>query len=266
MQRPSAAVVKWLDGAAEAARRARHDPRDADALHDFRINARRLIGYVKIIEKTRGVPAKLRKRLRRALRATGPWRDAHIESEWMADYARRRSGGHGSAALATAFSRHCAPAPAGPRWWRKVDGTLKELRRAVEQNAPRRKDLFAAQSTAAEKEWRRLLRRLRRLDDVCDQAALHKARIAAKKLRYLLEALDKTPRGLPPPAVLRRLQTALGDVHDRDVIAVDVAAAGREAALASPRRTALARLAQERRRLLVRAKRRWSRLLAAHGE
>ncbi|OYV69272.1 MAG: hypothetical protein B7Z67_09755 [Acidiphilium sp. 21-60-14] len=114
--------------------------------------------------------------------------------------------------------------------------------------------------------WRRLARRLRRLNDVAGQAVLHKARVAAKKLRYILEALGKVPRGLPAPAALRGLQTALGDVHDRDVIAGDVAALERSAALAAPRRSALARLARERRQLLLRARRGWKSLLAGASE
>ena len=261
MAKPTVSILQWLDGAADAARRARLDPRDADALHDFRINVRRAIVHVKIGAKPRGVPAKLRKRLRRALRATGPWRDAHIESIWMKHYARRRSSGPGAAALERAVAQVRALAPADPHWWREVDRALMKARRAFEKGVSTKIDLRAARLKAAEKEWRRLARRLRRLNDASGRRALHKARIAVKKLRYILEAFRIAPRGLPDPAALRELQTSLGDVHDRDVIAGDIAAIEPTAELASPRRIALTRLARERRSLLLRAKRDWNALL-----
>ncbi|MFI5350633.1 MAG: CHAD domain-containing protein [Elusimicrobiota bacterium] len=263
MAKQTVSILHWLDGAADAARRARHDPGDAEALHDFRINVRRAIVHVKIDGRPREVPAKLRKRLRRALRVTGPWRDAHIESIWMKHYARRRSSGPGAASLERALAQVRAQAPADPRWWREVDRTLMKARRAFENGISTKSDLRAARLKAAEKEWRRLARRLRRLNEVSDKRALHKARIAVKKLRYILEALGKAPRGLPTPAALRGLQSVLGDVHDHDVIAGDIAAAGRTQAIAAPAGSALARLARERRRLMIGAARGWNLVLGS---
>ena len=261
MARPGDAVLKWLDGAAEAARQARHDPRDADALHRFRVDARRLAVYAKIVEKPCGVPVKLRKRLRRALRATGAWRDAHVESIWMAEDGRLRGGERGAEALTRALSRDRLLGPSEPHWRREVDETLRKLRRAAEANSPKKSELRAASREAAEKEWRRLARRLNRLNADSKPAALHEARAAARNLRYILEESGSPPRGLPAPEALRRLQTALGGVHDRDVIAAHVGAAPRRAELAAPKRSALARLVRERRELLIQAQRCWRSLL-----
>ncbi|MEK7232482.1 MAG: CHAD domain-containing protein [Elusimicrobiota bacterium] len=253
-------VLGWIDGADKAACRARRDPLDAHALHRFRINARRLVVCGKVIEKSCGVPAKLRKRLRRALRLTGACRDAHVRALWLNNYSRRSR--NGAMALAKALSREVAPAP-GRRWWRKIDGTLQTMRRAVEASSLSKAELREAQRQAADKKWRRFTRRLRRLDTVCDQAALHAVRISVKRLRYLLETMEEVPRGLPTPATLRGLQAALGDAHDRDVIAAAIAALGPSAELRSPARQALRQLKREKNDRLSCAKSLWRPLLGA---
>jgi CHAD domain-containing protein len=262
MARPGVSVIERIDGAAEAGRRARHDPRDADALHRFRVNLRRVVVSAKLLENPNGIPAKLRKRLRRALRETGAWRDGHVSALWLSDYAgRTRSQGGGAAALAKSLSRSAASAPAEPGWWRKIDRTLEKMRRAVEARSPKKPELRAAERAAAEKEWRRLTRRLRRLHRSCGPPALHSARIAVRRLRYLLEAMGTVPRGLPEPSALRGLQGALGEVHDRDVIAAAIAAAGRAPELRSRARRALRQLKREKSARLSCARRYWKSLL-----
>ncbi|MBI5246898.1 MAG: CHAD domain-containing protein [Elusimicrobia bacterium] len=254
MAGPNVVVLEWLDGAAAAARRVRRDACDADALHRFRINTRRLVVYAKVLEKTCGVPVKPRKRLRRALRATGPCRDGHVEALWLNDYAQRSR--IGATALAKALSPEAAPA-LGRRWWRKVDGALEKMRLAVESTSLKK----IAVREAAEKEWRRLAGRLRRLDRTCGQSALHAARIAVKTLRYLLETMETIPRGLPAPSILRRLQSALGEAHDRDVIAAGIAALDPVAKLRTPMRQALRQLKREKSSRLSCAKSCWKPLL-----
>ncbi len=260
MARSDDAVREWLDAASDAARRARRDPSDAGALHRFRINARRLIVYVKVLEKACGFPFGARKRLRRALRATGPWRDGHVGVHWLDDYAAR-SRGSGAAALAQAYRRRGAPVSAGPGWRREVDKALRRLRRGLDECALKKSELRAARRAAAAQEWRRLARRLRRLGRARDSAALHSARIAVKRLRYQLDTMEKVPCGLPKPSDLRRLQSALGEVHDREVIAAEISALGRGAQLRAPTRRALRRLKREESVFLARARRCWEPLL-----
>ena len=85
----------------------------------------------------------------------------------------------------------------------------------------------------------RIARRGRRLERAIDAAGqiyepegLHEVRIAAKKLRYALEIADES-RAVPCPDALRtikRVQDALGRLHDLQVLQQHVAAVG-----ASPR-------------------------------
>jgi CHAD domain-containing protein len=260
MAGPGEAVFDWIDGAAKAARRARRDPGDAVALHRFRVNVRRLIVYAKAVGGPSGVPAKLRKRLRRALRATGPRRDAQVEARWLADFLRHQD--QSAAAWARALLRRDGAVPAGLRAGLQVDKTLTKLRRAVKDEGAKPRVLREAQNEAAQEAWARLARRLRRLENDRGVAAVHKARIAVKRLRYLLETSARPPRGLPAPAALRALQAVLGDAHDRDVIAARIATGKRAETAATAVPAALSQLARERRALLSRAERRWKPLLS----
>lgn len=81
----------------------------------------------------------------------------------------------------------------------------------------------------------RIAKRARRLDKAIDHAgqiyaaeALHEARIAAKKLRYSLEIADES--GAAPCGetlrVIKRVQDALGRLHDLQVLQHHVAAVG----------------------------------------
>jgi CHAD domain-containing protein len=64
------------------------------------------------------------------------------------------------------------------------------------------------------------------LEDPRDAEALHDLRIAAKRLRYVLEAAAPAlgPAALDGAKAARELQTVLGDLHDTDVLLPRVAA------------------------------------------
>ena len=90
-----------------------------------------------------------------------------------------------------------------------------------------------------------LRRRLETVRSVHDDEAAHRARIAGKRLRYLLEPIvPHVPGGSEVLARLKRLQDALGDFHDAHawqlVVADAVERAAREEA-----RTFAARMAED---------------------
>jgi CHAD domain-containing protein len=69
-----------------------------------------------------------------------------------------------------------------------------------------------------ERASRRLERRLGRIQGETAEAEIHRARIAAKHLRYLLEPFAAVlPGGDPVIERLKGLQDAFGDVHDAHV-------------------------------------------------
>jgi CYTH domain-containing protein len=65
----------------------------------------------------------------------------------------------------------------------------------------------------------RLERRLADVDDIDDQDEAHRARIAAKRMRYLIEPFTQEIEGAADVVKrLKRLQDALGEMHDADVL------------------------------------------------
>src|SRR5262249_59165172 len=72
----------------------------------------------------------------------------------------------------------------------------------------------------------RLRDRLRRIQGYTSDEAIHRARIAAKHLRYLLEPfVEVVPAGKGVVERLKTLQDGFGDVHDSQVFAGELSAA-----------------------------------------
>lgn len=223
---------------------------DAESLHVFRVGLRRLLTHLKACRRA----GKGLKRLRKVFKTTGPWRDAQVKYDWLMEYARR----------------------SGEEW--SLEPLLLELEEAQGQGRTeaieRIKESFGkaarrlrgrlpkGSARVKAKELRPVLRRrakeaARRLEAVKspgDVKRLHRARIAVKKLRYTLEAFSRYARAT---AGLRDLQTLLGELNDRDMIAGMLHAAS-EGGVADPAaiRKAVTVLEEERRTLFLKAKRR----------
>lgn len=228
---------------AEAARERFHDPDDAEALHDFRVALRRLRSTLKHYapQLEDGPKRGDGRRVRDLARATGAPRDAEVliglvegwrgdlggaeapGAEWMLARLRDRRE-----AAARELLREVAADFA--RASRRLEARLGEYRARVEPDRP------WGEASCAETVRGRLLAGVEELRlhldavrDVADQEEAHEARIAAKRLRYLLEPFAKEVDGLPGLLRrLRKLQELLGDMHDAEV-AWGEAAAGLEA-------------------------------------
>jgi CHAD domain-containing protein len=108
------------------------------------------------------------------------------------------------------LSRYGSPARLDPRGGRRT--TAEATARRVAEAA------------------RRLERRLRRIETAADEAAIHRARISAKHLRYLLDPFVAViPGGDVIVSRLRALQDVFGDVHDAHVFRPELATALAEA-------------------------------------
>jgi CHAD domain-containing protein len=192
------ALVRAADDAAGLPRR--------EALHAFRVALRRL----RVLLATRRGRRLARKGDRREvgdlLDDTNAARDAQVELAWLAERAPpvllRR---------ARAVLRPEPPASVARRWGR--------LSRRLTGAFAGKKGRWSRRG--ARRAGARLSRRLRTFEGSATTRALHKARIAAKTLRYRLEPLGRVP-GLPALPRLRALQRALGAVHDRDVLLRDL--------------------------------------------
>ncbi|MBK8247904.1 MAG: CHAD domain-containing protein [Gemmatimonadetes bacterium] len=222
---------------------------DPEALHDFRVSVRRLRSWLRSHRAALG-----RRDLKRPLRAlravahaTNAPRDAEVFAAWLDDTmdgltARQKAG--------AAWLRQQLAAPPEKRLAAReaadVDEALAELERmlpvyrvTLHLDGEVLEPTFArALSVAVRRASSRLQRRLRDLADPQAAGPVHQARIAGKRLRYLLEPLAPHIAGAPEAiADLKQMQDAFGDLHDAHVW------------LAHVREAAEAHLAEEARRL-----------------
>jgi CHAD domain-containing protein len=243
-------ALALLADAADAAGRV-GTPGDAEALHDFRVAVRRLRSTVRAWGPA--LAGALRdkdvRRLRRIARATGPARDAEVLGGWLAqarseldaryhpaaDWLAGRIAGH----HAESHARGAAEAAARLR---EIHPVLARRLAAAPEPAAGPLDGFGSALAALVRAHARNLRdALGRVSGPDAVAPAHQARIAAKRLRYLLEPLRGLPAADATPAVkgLKALQDLLGELHDTHV-AGEAAGAARVAAAAERLRGAQA--------------------------
>jgi CHAD domain-containing protein len=217
-----------------------------EALHDFRVSLRRLRSLARALNPV--LRGELRKKQLRRLGAfagaTGEARDAEVflghltalrgelsprDAGALDQLAARLSeglgGGHGQVARRQL------------RGFRKLarglDEALAEGAEADEALDPRR-TLARALADCIEPQAAELAAALAEVRRPFDVEQAHAARIAAKRLRYLLEPLRGCPRADSAPAIaaLRELQDRLGEMHDAHVlgeVVLDELVAGAEA-------------------------------------
>ncbi len=239
-------ALALLDRTADAARRLA-DPTDPMALHDFRVATRRLRSglqaYRPEIDGNRS--RRFRRRLARLARATGRSRDveAHLawEREQEAELTERQRAGLRWHLDRLEARRRRADRRLSQLVERRFTRLEKRFRRRlqtyrldIERDPSRRRhEAAAVLGSRIQKFGGDLECRLGAIRTMADEAAAHRARLAAKRLRYLLEPIRSEVEGVEPLiGKLRDLQDALGEVHDsqthRAELAGELAAAGRE--------------------------------------
>jgi len=211
------------------------ESQDPEALHDFRVALRRLRSAVRAWRPQLAgtVTRRTRRRLRAIARATGRSRDLEVHLEWV----RSRSAG------LRPYQR------AGAEWLlARMDGRKvqadQRLARRLTRDFARTEDHFRAGlsgfrvtvvpplpaphgATGGAVLGRlvgelgsELASRLVAVRSIADQVEAHQARIAGKRLRYVLEPV--APRIDGAPAIigqLKALQDGLGRLHDAHVFA-----------------------------------------------
>ena len=232
LARPASLVVlqsalTMADDARDAAitlLHARDD--DPDAVHDFRVAVRRLRSWLQLWREVLddAVPRKQRRRIRDLVHATGPARDLQVHLEWLRG---EESGSTGRAqadverAIADLVARRAdamhAVHSAARRFVRLHEKLSRVLStRAAELGVPEQSPTFAvALADQLESSANALRERLAAVRGATRHDELHQARIAAKRLRYLVERVENAVVGVP--AIVRDLkqfQDLAGDAHD----------------------------------------------------
>jgi CHAD domain-containing protein/CYTH domain-containing protein len=231
-----------LREAANALARLRQ-PGDGEALHDFRVAVRRLRSLLRAYRRWLGRSAgqKVRRRLRRLGRTTNAGRDAEVQLGWVLQVrptmaARERTG---VAWLAKRLRQQKREAYRSAR--RRLRSDFRSARalvtrrlEALPEGGPPFRDAFVMLLREHGADLEARLTEIRSADD---EVAAHRARISAKRLRYLLEPVQAEVReARTAVSHLRRLQDVLGELHDAHVLAASLAGALDEAGHEKARR------------------------------
>jgi CHAD domain-containing protein/CYTH domain-containing protein len=245
-----AALAGVLLDEARVARARLEAGADDEALHDFRVALRRLRSLLRAFQPyvQHEVTPKLRRRLRDLARATNGARDAEVQTQWVESRQKdlkptERIGSRwfleqladnrdrGYDASQTAVER------AFPRLDQRVRKSLDAAVRDPEGGRGKLATFAAALEELVRNEAATLQQQLGAIDAPENEPAVHAARIGAKRLRYLLELIaDESEPAARAVEQLREIQTVLGELHDAQVVSVELAVGCEQAAAEHARR------------------------------
>lgn len=207
------------------------DTAEPGAVHDFRVALRRLRSWERAfrpqLRPANHAPRKLRRRLKQLARATNPSRDATVHVEWL-----RAQGSTMSPAeqVGLAWLLHVLELQRGAADRMLLDAVAKHfppLHRRLARRLGRRPKVTRTTPTFATVAAERITQEADALRDalaavhrVTDRREAHAARIAGKRLRYILEPFAPSlPEIRPVLEQLKALQDAAGDLHDAHLFA-----------------------------------------------
>jgi CHAD domain-containing protein len=229
-------IEGFLEEARAACERLK-DPQDEEALHDFRVALRRLRSTERAYRShVAGViGGKLRKRIKSVASATGPARDAEVQLAWL-EGQREMIKSHERPGFQWLYRRLRERTDEEYAFVRehvtvdfeRVYERLKErLGLSRSNEGPAYGDIAAGLIRAATAE---LAAHLGRVHGESDEGEVHQARIAGKRIRYLLEPVrDQLENGKDLVKELKALQDLLGELHDIQVLSEELRQAAEEA-------------------------------------
>lgn len=245
-QRAARLVAIELQARIRAAHARLDDSDDRSALHDFRVAVRRLRSWLDMdmdmVLPRRMVPERALKRLRKISKATNASRDQDVFAKWLRGRLGSLSGDERAAAdwLLADLGTPAPRSDAGIRG--KVEREYARSMELLDDSLPWYRSLhhvergqqvvsFAASLAALLRlDVAGLRRRVTAVAGEDDGKAIHRARIAGKRLRYHLEPVAAAVPGVPECLQrLRTLQDLLGDFTD-GLVWIDIVRAARKEA------------------------------------
>jgi len=234
-----------------------------EALHDFRVALRRTRSALRAYRDVLGpcFRKKDHRRLRDMSRATNAGRDAEVQLEWLtahrAAVARDERGGLNALLRELRRARRAAYAEGCGTLRARFRHASQRLRRHLRRAADGGPGLRASFGTLLAEHAGNLAALLGGVGSVADRDQLHRARIAAKRLRYLLEPMVRPlPEARAAVRALKELQDLLGTQRDVDLVLTMLRE--RQAATADPGLAQLAAVADgERDACWARLSERW---------
>ena len=224
----------WLKAHRKLARR-----QVPGALHDFRVALRRVRSTLRAFRPFLQHPKGLRRRLRRLARTTNESRNLEIWRDWIAQQSGDRTVRQrvGVRWLRSRLTERQQQAEALMR--EHIENWLPRLRKELRLvssarggpgGPPAAQPAGPAIARVIRSGTRVLAHQLGNVSSMKDRDPAHAARIATKRLRYLLEPLRGELSGAGAVLdQLEELQTVLGEVHDAHIFADELCAALAEA-------------------------------------
>lgn len=199
---------------------------DVKALHAFRVAIRRLRSLLSAYRPWLGKVAgrKVRRSLRDLTRATNDARDSDVALAWLASVrsqlAREDRAGVDWFRRRLVASRRSAQRGTSAKLRSDFTDAARRVRKRLNSGQAQRSPGYAAAFLELlDAEVAALCARFSAIAAANDEAAVHKARIQVKRLRYLVEPLrnelDEARAAVRP---LKKFQTVLGELHDRNVL------------------------------------------------
>jgi len=221
--------VRFLRNLKRAIKRPASDP-----IHDLRVSVRRLAAALLVTKdvcKSKSADAVL-SQLDTLMRPLGKLRDAQVQIELL-NVLSKREKKVVSAFLALLEERESRFRTKSRKAMNRLNvARIKTGCKRVRAEMGDRRDNMAAVREAATKAAYRILLRCYNLVQAYrrqaisrrDLKALHKMRLALKRLRYTAEVLRPALPGLGDGQfkLFGRFQTYMGDIHDLDLLANDV--------------------------------------------
>ncbi len=223
-------VKSYLKDASAACRRVNKKV-DREALHDFRVATRRLRtmhnAYIKYPKSK--VEAKADHLLKRLADTTNRARDCEVQLLWL---QQQRSALQPDEQPGYEWLYERIRQSLGTEYRHLRNGLsiqfdeVKELlgkqrAKAVTSDKPAFRELAAGK---IEKQAHKFQKHMQAYQKGKGDAAMHRARISAKKLRYLVEPLSKHLEGAEPVIKqLKATQEVLGKLHDLQLLAAELA-------------------------------------------
>ncbi|HEY6826894.1 MAG TPA: CHAD domain-containing protein [Gemmatimonadaceae bacterium] len=216
-----------------AARDRLDDPADAEALHDFRVALRRLRTWLRafraVLRDT--VRGKTVRRLARVADATGASRDLEVHIDWV-NRARRQLKGEERKGATWLLKRLRDDKATCDAELRRVlddafDKTLRRVEKALSRYEARVEGELSYADVAGEiveRHLQSLASGMEAVTGLGDRAQAHAARIATKRLRYILEIVAPADSDQARAIVtLKELQDRLGELHDAQTFGSELA-------------------------------------------
>ncbi|HEX7981389.1 MAG TPA: CHAD domain-containing protein [Gemmatimonadaceae bacterium] len=207
---------------------------DPDAVHDFRVAVRRLRSWLQLWrdELDAVVSRRQRRRIRDLAHATGPARDLQVHLEWLRGEEASATGRaladveHAIADLMSRRPDAMIDVRRAARQFIKRHVTLSRrlsAHSAELEDAEHDSTFGAALAEQVETTANAFRDRLATVHGAARDEELHLARIAAKRLRYLVERAEDAVVGVPAMVRdLKQFQDLAGDAHDVHVFSKEL--------------------------------------------